>query len=633
MLTRDEHLAFCKRCTNRQFDPQQGVICKLTGRAADFETTCPTFVVDPSVPVSVPSEVDSPVVLTAGDLPEDARIAMRKHQDLPYALIGGVSAAIVGAMVWGLITFYTHYQIGYMAIAVGLLVGFAVRYFGAGIDMVYGIVGATCAVLGCALGNLLGQVGFIAEAENMGYFEVIPYLNFSVIGTIFQESFSPMDVVFYGIAGYEGYKFAFRPVTEDLIQMAKSGAVPPIANANLRFPLVAALFVILSITAVLIFKGGAGLRTVFYESGAKHYEGEVVNGVEQGAWTFWWENGQVQQKGFFRDGKLDSLWEYFNEDGQRYRSGSFKSNLQDGAWQDYHPNGKVAASGNYYLGRQHGSWIYYYEDGTVSQRGHYELDIMDSAWEVYNTNGSLASKGSYRLGVPIGPWTYRYEDGKPSLDALFDDKGNMRIQNSWQPGGKQEIKNGTGIYTAFNEVGGILETGPVANQEKVGTWKKFFAGGRLAEVAEYQNGSRHLRSSWAPDGTQMVNAGEGNHRVYLGDSLVVEEGRIVNGLRDGQWINFSFAGSTIRKCAYKQGVMEGPETGYHENGAVAVEGLRKNDLQHGEWKWYHANGQLETSVVFASGKKIDNQVFYDEEGAVVKTEVYEMGKLVDVKIN
>lgn len=570
---------------------------------------------------------------TADELPEEARVAMRNHQDLPYALIGGVSAAIVGGMLWGVITYLTHYQIGYMALAVGLLVGFAVRYFGAGIDLVYGVVGAACAVLGCALGNLFSQIAFIAESENMGYLEVIPYLNLSVIGTIFAESFSPLDVVFYGIAGYEGYKFAFRPVTDELLVQARKGEVPPIAYANLRFPLVAALFVLLSVTGVLVFKGGTRIHTVKYESGARHYEGEVVSGLEQGSWTFWWENGQLQQKGFFRDGKLDSTWEYFTEEGVRYRSGTFRSNLQDGLWQDYHPNGQVSATGSYRLGRQHGPWTYYYEDGSVSQRGHYTLDVMDSVWEVYGPDGSPRSKGSYRNGQPFGAWSYWFERDKPSLEATYDEKGYMRIQNSWQTNGKQEVKDGKGVYTVTTEEGIIQETGLVANQERVGLWKKFFGTGKLAEVLEYQNGVGLIRNSWAPDGTQLVKDGEGNHQVYLGDSLVVEEGKVTNGLREGPWANFSFTGNTIRKSTYTKGNLEGADTGYFDDGTIAVEGQRKNNLQDGEWKWYHANGQLETSVIFENGKKTGNQVFYDEEGEVVKTEVYEAGKLVDVKIN
>lgn len=64
----------------------------------------------------------------------------------------------------------TEYQIGYMAIAVGFLVGFVIRLTGKGIDKIFGISGAILAIFGCLLGNLLSNVGFIANAEGLRYF-------------------------------------------------------------------------------------------------------------------------------------------------------------------------------------------------------------------------------------------------------------------------------------------------------------------------------------------------------------------------------------------------------------------------------------------------------------------------------
>lgn len=47
-MTRDQHLAFCKVCINKTFDAQQGIICKLTGRQADFASSCPNFSMEAS---------------------------------------------------------------------------------------------------------------------------------------------------------------------------------------------------------------------------------------------------------------------------------------------------------------------------------------------------------------------------------------------------------------------------------------------------------------------------------------------------------------------------------------------------------------------------------------------------------
>lgn len=39
-MTRDEQLKYCKVCKNQKFDPRIGIICRLTDRVADFETSC-----------------------------------------------------------------------------------------------------------------------------------------------------------------------------------------------------------------------------------------------------------------------------------------------------------------------------------------------------------------------------------------------------------------------------------------------------------------------------------------------------------------------------------------------------------------------------------------------------------------
>ena len=45
-MTRQERLFFCKKCINRDFTISEGILCKLTGKRADFEGTCPDYELD-----------------------------------------------------------------------------------------------------------------------------------------------------------------------------------------------------------------------------------------------------------------------------------------------------------------------------------------------------------------------------------------------------------------------------------------------------------------------------------------------------------------------------------------------------------------------------------------------------------
>jgi len=49
---------------------------------------------------------------------------------------------------------------------------------------------------------------------------ILEKLDLEIIASLMQATFNPMDVLFYGIAIYEGYKFSFRQLTQaDLMKI------------------------------------------------------------------------------------------------------------------------------------------------------------------------------------------------------------------------------------------------------------------------------------------------------------------------------------------------------------------------------------------------------------------------------
>lgn len=139
------------------------------------------------------------------------------QQNLPLALAGGFAAALAGAIIWAAVTVATKYQIGWMAVGLGFLVGWTVRVLGKGITKPFSIAGAALALLGCLLGNLFSVCGFLAAEQEAPVVRVC----LQVLGKpaaameLMKITFSPMDLLFYGIAVYEGYKFSIRTVTEE----------------------------------------------------------------------------------------------------------------------------------------------------------------------------------------------------------------------------------------------------------------------------------------------------------------------------------------------------------------------------------------------------------------------------------
>lgn len=124
------------------------------------------------------------------------------------AIVGGMIAALVGAILWAIVTVATGFQIGYMAIGVGFLVGYAMRFFGGGSNPIYGVAGAILAVLGSAFGNVLSGVGLLANQIGMPITEAAGMLNPSTVVELLTATSGPMDLLFYGLAAYFGYRYS-----------------------------------------------------------------------------------------------------------------------------------------------------------------------------------------------------------------------------------------------------------------------------------------------------------------------------------------------------------------------------------------------------------------------------------------
>ncbi len=144
----------------------------------------------------------------------------QSEQNLVMGTLAGFVASVAGAGVWAVVTVMTEYQIGWMAIGIGLLVGFAVRYTGKGIEQSFGIVGAAMSLVGCALGNILTISYFVALNQEMAFMDVLTQLDYPIIVEMLTTTFQIIDLLFYGLAVYVGYKYAFRQVTEEDLNRA-----------------------------------------------------------------------------------------------------------------------------------------------------------------------------------------------------------------------------------------------------------------------------------------------------------------------------------------------------------------------------------------------------------------------------
>ena len=179
----------------------------------------PTYDVTPAPPAAAPTvaKID-PAKL------QSLMREVKERQNLPLGIAAGAGAMIVAAVVWAVVTAVANIQIGYMAVGVGFLVGFAIRFAGKGVSATFGWAGAALSLTGCVGGNILTMAIVLAKKEEasvlsmLGFFATSP----GTVLDLLKTAFHPMDIVFYLLAVYFGFKYSFREINaEELAKVAK----------------------------------------------------------------------------------------------------------------------------------------------------------------------------------------------------------------------------------------------------------------------------------------------------------------------------------------------------------------------------------------------------------------------------
>ncbi|MEO9849492.1 MAG: toxin-antitoxin system YwqK family antitoxin [Reichenbachiella sp.] len=627
-MTRDEHLSFCKKCHNRKFNPDHGLVCTLTDQVADFDGSCEHFDHDESVieNIEVENKLTTQIV---SELPDEIVEKYRAYQDISYAIIGGFFLSIVCAMLWAVFTVSTQYQIVYMAIGVGYLVGRGIRFFGAGIDPIFGFIGSFFAFLGCALGNLFSQVGFIAEAEYLGFIETLMLLDGDTIQAIYMESFNPMDILFYAMATFAGYKFAFRPIPNDVLKLAD---VRP-EKVQLRLPLVLVCLAVIGLSWHSLSKGVSGRQQYYYEDGQTRSEGEYINGLEEGSWFYYHENGRLYLMAEYKNGIESDEWQWYYEDGTIMQIGHYNNGLFDQLWKSFYPNGVLADSSVYQNGRKHGISRNYFENGQVSQTGIYKRDRQQGLWTMYYENGVKSAEGNFVDGKPSGIWKVWDEKGNQiqELEHLTDEK--LKLWKVWGKNNNQLVRDGNGTYKNYDNGGNLTQQGEVKNGDRTGDWISYFPDGSIKEEAIFKDNEFIIQNAWS-ESEQLIKDGEGNYVSYYPESgKEMEKGQLKEGKRHGNWQIFHPNSIVISQdLNYKNGKLDGKGTIYFANGLPQSEGAWKDGKRLGKWIWYYESGVKQCEINYENDKKQGAQIFWSELGREAKEEIYEDGELISERL-
>jgi len=317
------------------------------------------------------------------------------------------------------------------------------------------------------------------------------------------------------------------------------------------------------------------------------------DGLKQGKWFLFYENGNIKQEGAYREDLKDGYFKDYTETGDllkisKYVMGDLQPDAEEIAKlqvrNEYYPDGKLKISAMYRNEIPEGMRREFKPDETLEKSVMYHNGIItgegnmlddgnkDGHWKEFFTDGSLKAEGNYEDGKPTGEWKYFHLNGKTEQAGRFNKQG--------KPDGK---------------------------------WKWFYDDGKLLREENYRNGLRDgLLSEYDEDGT------------------LIQEGDFVNGEEDGPW--FYLTGNDFVKGNYRDGLRAGIWSTYSllKNGGktdslLMFRGNYIDDLPDGKHIWYWDNGKVHDEGLFVMGRKEGDWMINNSDGTLFLVITYKNG--------
>jgi len=228
-----------------------------------------------------------------------------------------------------------------------------------------------------------------------------------------------------------------------------------------------------------------------YRNGQLKSQISIVNGKQESEGKEYYESGCLQSEMFYVGGKLDGeIIFYFDSTNNKAQSEFFKSgirngikitfennssndtisyinyknNLLHGVKKEFYPNNKPHRIAEYSFGLQngsrktysnsgkleleiffkngkkHGAWHYYFDSGLEAKLENWSEGEKNGEFKELDEKGLVLTQEFYKKNIPIEKHIQNYPDGKPKHITIFDKKGNIIEETSFDESGvKTEI--------------------------------------------------------------------------------------------------------------------------------------------------------------------------------------------------
>lgn len=256
------------------------------------------------------------------------------------------------------------------------------------------------------------------------------------------------------------------------------------------------------------------------------------NGIKQGPYEYYYDNGAMQSKGQFVDGELEGEITGFYATGIRKYAVEYKNGIRNGRSRSWFKNGAPEQLAYYVNNVPNGEVFEYYQDSIIWSESEYNMGVRHGRYYQFHKKSGCAAIESY------------YKNGKlDSIRRIWSEVNCELIE-------EEHYKNGLkdGEFVLYDFVGDTLTVRNYSNGILEGVY------------LEYYNKTK-------PE----IDPVSGNVSKYDTKKGIEVRGNYRNNLPDGFWQYGLVSNYQHREGNFEAGVMVGHWVFYDTKGRVLME--------------------------------------------------------------
>lgn len=264
----------------------------------------------------------------------------------------------------------------------------------------------------------------------------------------------------------------------------------------------------------------SGTVQVLRPDGSIQKKYRVLNGLRDGAWVEWWENGQKLVEANWKEGKKFGSTTWWYDTGRKWKEIHFDENGKYLA-SEFYDNGPKLKDTPWKDGKMHGKGRTYYENAKVLREVTYIDGKKDGPVIWWHENGMKWKEYTYAKGRMNGLYVLWRENGQKWKEyGVLNDKMEGR-HTTWQSNGNKlkevfyENGNLNGSLTTWWINGLIQETGAFKDNQRDGLFTGFHENGRKAYEARFNNGLLISQHKWMPTGEKTLIKDDSNQLIEV----------------------------------------------------------------------------------------------------------------------